>query len=69
VRMGYNGAGRCDYVAPSPLPGHGPHRYYFTLLAVTYVPRFDQTPTKGRLLDAIAGHVAALGELFGIAER
>ena len=67
--MGYNGAGRCGYVAPAPLPGHGPHRYVFTLLAVDYVPRFDQPPTKGRLLDAIAGHVAALGELTGILER
>jgi Raf kinase inhibitor-like YbhB/YbcL family protein len=69
VPMGYNGAGRCGYVAPSPLPGHGPHRYCFTLLAVDFIPRFDQAPTKGRLLDAIAGHVTALGELIGTAER
>jgi Raf kinase inhibitor-like YbhB/YbcL family protein len=69
LTMGYNGAGRCDYIAPAPLAGHGPHRYYFTLLAVNYTPRFDQTPTKGRLLDAIAGHVIALGELMGTADR
>jgi len=69
VAMGYNGAGRRGYVAPAPLPGHGPHRYVFTLLAVDFVPRFDQPPTRGRLLDAIAGHVAALGELIGSLER
>ncbi|HEY0396611.1 MAG TPA: YbhB/YbcL family Raf kinase inhibitor-like protein [Candidatus Elarobacter sp.] len=69
VEMGYNGAGRRDYVAPAPLPGHGVHRYVFTLLAVDYVPRFDQPPTRGRFLDAIAGHVAALGELIGTFER
>jgi Raf kinase inhibitor-like YbhB/YbcL family protein len=69
VAMGYNGAGRRDYVAPAPLPGHGRHRYVFTLLAVDYVPRFDQPPTRGRLLDAIAGHAAALGELTGTLER
>ena len=69
VTMGYNGAGRRGYVAPAPLPGHGPHRYVFTLLAVDFVPRFDQPPTRGRLLDAIAGHVAALGELIGSLER
>ena len=69
VTMGYNGAGRRGYVAPAPLPGHGPHRYVFTLLAVDYVPRFDQPPTRGRLLDAIAGHVTALGELIGMLER
>ena len=69
AEMGYNGAGRRGYVAPAPLPGHGLHRYVFTLLAVDYVPRFDQPPTRGRLLDAIAGHVAALGELTGTLER
>jgi hypothetical protein len=67
--VGYNGMGRCAYVAPSPLPGHGVHRYVFTLLAVDYVPRFDQPPTRGRLLNAVAGHVVALGELIGTAER
>jgi Raf kinase inhibitor-like YbhB/YbcL family protein len=67
--LGYNGAGRLAYLAPAPIPGHGPHRYVFTLLAVDFVPRFDQSPTRGRLLDAIAGHVVALGELTGTAER
>jgi Raf kinase inhibitor-like YbhB/YbcL family protein len=69
VTMGLNGLGRRGYVAPAPIPGHGLHRYVFTLLAVDYVPRFDQPPTKGRLLDAIAGHVAALAELTGTVER
>jgi Raf kinase inhibitor-like YbhB/YbcL family protein len=69
IAMGFNGAGRRGYAAPAPLAGHGTHRYVFTLLAVDYVPRFDQPPTRGRLLDAIAGHVAALGELTGTAEN
>jgi Raf kinase inhibitor-like YbhB/YbcL family protein len=69
VTMGYNGGGGLRYIAPAPIPGHGPHRYVFTLLAVDYVPRFDQPPTRGRLLDAVAGHVRALGELMGTAER
>jgi Raf kinase inhibitor-like YbhB/YbcL family protein len=67
--LGYNGMGRLAYVAPAPIPGHGEHRYVFTLLAVDFVPRFDQPPTRGRLLDAIAGHVIALGELIGTVER
>lgn len=67
--LGYNVAGGRRYVAPSPLPGHGTHHYVFTLLAVDYVPRFDQPPTRNRLLDAIGGHVVALGELIGTAER
>jgi Raf kinase inhibitor-like YbhB/YbcL family protein len=67
--LGYNGLGRRAYAAPTPLPGHGPHRYVFTLLAIDFIPRFDQPPTKHRLLDAVSGHVLALGELTGIAER
>ena len=69
VTMGYNGGSGLYYISPAPIPGHGPHRYVFTLLAVDFVPRFDQPPTRGRLLDAVAGHVCALGELMGIAER
>ncbi|HEY0382436.1 MAG TPA: YbhB/YbcL family Raf kinase inhibitor-like protein [Candidatus Elarobacter sp.] len=69
LTMGYNGGGGRHYIAPRPIPGHGPHRYIFTLLAVDYVPRFDQPPTRGRLLDAVAGHVRALGELMGTAQR
>jgi Raf kinase inhibitor-like YbhB/YbcL family protein len=69
LTMGHNGSGRRGYITPAPIPGHGPHRYVFTLFAVDYVPRFDQPPTKGRLLDAIAGHVIALGELMGTLER
>ena len=69
VTMGYNGGGGRSYIAPAPIPGHGPHRYVFTLLAIDFEPRFDQPPTKGRLLDAIAGHVCALGELMGTVER
>jgi len=69
VTMGYNGAGHQGYVAPAPPPGHGPHRYYFTLLAIDFVPRFDQPPTRTRLLDAISGRVLALGETRFTAER
>jgi Raf kinase inhibitor-like YbhB/YbcL family protein len=69
TNMGYNGAGLQGYVTPAPLPGHGPHRYYITLLAIDFEPRFDQPPTKGRLLDAIAGHVVALGETHFTTER
>jgi Raf kinase inhibitor-like YbhB/YbcL family protein len=66
--LGYNGLRRTEYRPPHPLPGHGPHRYVFTLLAVDFVPRFDQPPSRGRVLDAIAGHALALGELTGVRE-
>jgi Raf kinase inhibitor-like YbhB/YbcL family protein len=68
LSFGAGAFGTRRYVAPSPLPGHGPHRYVFTVLAIDYIPRFDQPPTRGRLLDAIAGHVLALGEITGTRE-
>jgi phosphatidylethanolamine-binding protein (PEBP) family uncharacterized protein len=67
VTMGYNGGGGRHYISPAPIPGQPPHRFVFTLLAVDVVPRFDQPPTRVRLLDAVAGHVRALGELIGTA--
>lgn len=69
ITLGTGAFGTRRYIAPSPIPGHGVHRYVFTVLAVDYVPRFDQPPTRGRLLDAIAGHVLALGEITGTRER
>jgi len=69
IALGSGAFGARRYIAPSPIPGHGAHRYVFTVLAVDYVPRFDQPPTRGRLLDAIAGHVLALGEITGTRER
>lgn len=69
ITLGKGAFGTQRFVAPSPIPGHGPHRYVFTVLALDYVPRFDQPPTRGRLLDAAAGHVIALGEITGTRER
>jgi Raf kinase inhibitor-like YbhB/YbcL family protein len=67
--LGLNSARGTTYSPPRPIPGHGRHHYVFTLLAVNFVPRFDQPPSRDRLLDAIAGHVLALGELTGTHER
>jgi Raf kinase inhibitor-like YbhB/YbcL family protein len=69
LTMGRGVAGRTSFVGASPIPGHGPHRYIFTVLALDYVPHFDQTPNRNRFLDAAAGHVIALGELTGTRER
>ena len=66
--LGLNSLRRRAYLPPQPLPGHGPHRYAFALIGAGFVPRFDQPPSRGRLLDALAGHVVAFGELTGIRE-
>ena len=66
--LGLNSLRRRAYLPPTPLPGHGPHRYAFALIGAGFVPRFDQAPSRGRLLDALAGNVIAFGELTGIRE-
>jgi Raf kinase inhibitor-like YbhB/YbcL family protein len=68
VTMGKNSGRMRAFAGATPIPGHGPHRYIFTVLALDYAPNFDQAPSRSRLLDAAAGHVIALGELTGTRE-
>lgn len=60
--------GRRGYVAPRPLPGHGPHTYLFHLFAIDT----PITPPRDARLDAlvgmIAGRVTARGVLTGVRE-
>jgi phosphatidylethanolamine-binding protein (PEBP) family uncharacterized protein len=56
------------YSGPRPIPGHGPHRYRFHVLASDIaIP--ENTSTVRELLSALAGHVLARGTLTGIYER
>lgn len=56
------------YSGPRPIPGHGPHRYRFHLLALDRpVPREVTSPR--RLYRAAANHVIARGALTGSYER
>jgi phosphatidylethanolamine-binding protein (PEBP) family uncharacterized protein len=60
--------GRHGYSGPRPIPGHGPHRYRFHLLALDRrVP--DEITSAKQLLTVIAGHVLARGMLTGTYER
>jgi phosphatidylethanolamine-binding protein (PEBP) family uncharacterized protein len=60
--------GHRGYAGPRPIPGHGPHRYRFHVLALD-----EQIPdhiTKAKaLLTQMAGHVIARGVLTGTYER
>ncbi|MET0704417.1 MAG: YbhB/YbcL family Raf kinase inhibitor-like protein [Mycobacterium sp.] len=56
------------YSGPRPIPGHGPHRYRFQLLALDCrVP--GEVDTVKAVLAAAAGHVLARGMLTGTYER
>jgi Raf kinase inhibitor-like YbhB/YbcL family protein len=57
------------YLAPTPIPGHGPHRYVYQIFALdTELARFASPPSKRALLAAMAGHVLARGAVVGVAE-
>jgi phosphatidylethanolamine-binding protein (PEBP) family uncharacterized protein len=56
------------YSGPRPIPGHGPHRYRFHLLALDRKVPEDATSVKA-VLAAASGHVLARGTLTGTYER
>lgn len=66
---GRNALARPGWLAPSPPPGHGPHRYAFQVFALGARPVFDHPPGRSRLLSAIRPHVLAQGRLIGTYER
>lgn len=60
---------RRGYAGPRPVPGHGPHRYVFQLLALDRPSGSTATATASTTLATISGHVLARGRLIGIYER
>ena len=69
VSRGRNSFRRAAYAGPRALPGHGPHRYVFQLLALDRSLSFDRPPSLAELLNALAGAVIGRGRLDGIFER
>lgn len=66
------GRGLNDWKHPGyggPCPPIGRHRYFHKLYALDAVLPDLGTPTKSRLLDAMAGHVLAEAELVGTYQK
>jgi len=64
-----NDFGRDGYGGPCPPPGHGPHRYHFTLYAVD-VPSLAVNGKKRQDLEtALQAHTLATASLTGRYER
>jgi Raf kinase inhibitor-like YbhB/YbcL family protein len=64
-----NGFGREGYGGPCPPPGHGPHRYHFTVYAVG-VPSLTLRGQGRRDLEAaLEGHTLGTARLTGRYER
>ena len=68
-QVGRNSVSRPGWMAPSPVPGHGPHRYAFQLFAVDVVPSFASPPGRGHLLRALKGNLLAASRVIGIYQR
>ncbi len=66
---GRNALGRPGWMAPSPPPGHGPHRYAFQIFALDARPHFNYPPGRAMLLRTIRPHLLAQGRLIGTYER
>ncbi|MFW6083612.1 MAG: YbhB/YbcL family Raf kinase inhibitor-like protein [Gemmatimonadota bacterium] len=57
------------YRGPAPPPGHGPHRYRFTLHALDEKTDVGPDADVASLQSAIEGHVIASARLTGVYER
>ncbi|MGE5139854.1 MAG: YbhB/YbcL family Raf kinase inhibitor-like protein [Rudaea sp.] len=62
-KEGKNSAGRTGYVGPCP--PSGTHRYIFTIYALDIPSLKLESPSRAQVLDAMAGHILASGQLTG----
>ena len=68
ARQGVNDYKKIGYGGPCPPPGK-PHRYFFKLYALDTRLELKPGATKKELLQAMAGHVLAEGQLMGTYQR
>jgi Raf kinase inhibitor-like YbhB/YbcL family protein len=64
-----NGFGRTGYGGPCPPPGHGRHRYYFTVYAVDVPSLGFRGRSRQDLEDALQTHTVGKAMLMGTYER
>lgn len=65
LRQGRNTRGSVGYFGPRPPVGERAHRYHFQLFALDTVLTLVPGSSREDLLEAVAGHVLAKGELMG----
>lgn len=69
IRFGAGSFGRQGYQGPRPIPGHGPHRYVFQIIALESPLHVSEPPKLDTVLAAARGNVLASGQLVGLFER
>ena len=67
--LGRNSFLKPEYLPPDPPSGHGAHQYAFQIFALDKVLELDEAPGRGALIEAMKGHVLAMGSLVGRYER
>lgn len=67
--QGVNDFGRIGYGGPCPPRGHGPHRYFFKLYALSTSLGLKPRASRGDVLKAMEGKVLAQAEYMGIYKR
>lgn len=68
-KIGRNSVARAGWMAPSPMPGHGPHRYAFQLFAFDTMPFFAAPPGRSALLRQLREHLVASTRIIGVYQR
>ncbi len=68
-RIGENGKSELGYTPAAPPPGHGLHHYHFQVFALDTPLELAAGKKRDELLNAMAGHVLAWGEIVGSYER
>jgi Raf kinase inhibitor-like YbhB/YbcL family protein len=66
---GLNSRGSLGYFGPRPPAGDPPHRYHFQVFALDAPLGFNPGVNRQAVLNAMAGHVLAKGELVGTYQR
>jgi Raf kinase inhibitor-like YbhB/YbcL family protein len=66
---GKNSTLATGFTGAAPPVGHGIHHYHFQVFALDIALDLEPGVGRGKLLDAMKGHVLAFGELVGTYER
>ena len=61
--------GRNGYGGPMPPEGHGPHHYYFWVLALDTEPGLEPGLTLWQFLERVEPHVIGMNRIVGVYER
>ncbi|MBD3218938.1 MAG: YbhB/YbcL family Raf kinase inhibitor-like protein [candidate division Zixibacteria bacterium] len=65
--MGKNSWGNYQY--GGPCPPSGTHRYFFKIYALDKLLELEPGATKEEVMNAMEGHILAMGELMGMYQR